>query len=122
MARPVQPMLHVRSLDRTSHFYCDVLGFEVEGTWPADAPTWCALVNGPARLMCTCDPAEGAPVPSLTGSIYLYPEDVDALWAALPEGTVTVRAPEDQPWGMRELALEDPDGYLLKLGQPVAGG
>ena len=120
MDRPVQPMLHAASLDETIRFYVDVLGFTVESTWPEGEPTWCALVNGPARLMFTSTPSEGALVPALTGTIYLYPADVDALAAALPDGTVVLAGPRDEAWGMRELALEDPNGYLIKLGQPVA--
>ena len=119
MDRPVQPMLHAASLDETIRFYVDVLGFTVEATWPEREPTWCALVNGPARLMFTNDPSEGALEPALTGSIYLYPADVDAVAAALPDGTVVLAGPRDEAWGMRELALEDPNGYLIKLGQPL---
>jgi catechol 2,3-dioxygenase-like lactoylglutathione lyase family enzyme len=54
---------------------------------------------------------------------YLRPSDVDALdaeWGALGlPGTGIprfVRA-EDKPWGMRELALVDPDGNLIRAGQ-----
>jgi uncharacterized glyoxalase superfamily protein PhnB len=28
--------------------------------------------------------------------------------------------PEDKPWGMREFAVVDPDGSLLRIGTPVA--
>jgi catechol 2,3-dioxygenase-like lactoylglutathione lyase family enzyme len=59
---------------------------------------------------------------------YLRPSDIDALdreWAALglPDRGIPrlVRA-EDKPWGMRELALVDPDGNLVRAGQEIAGG
>jgi len=29
--------------------------------------------------------------------------------------------PTDQPWGERVLGLLDPDGYPVKLTQPIAG-
>lgn len=51
--------------------------------------------------------------------------DVDALdaeWGGLglPDTGVPrlVRA-EDKPWGMRELALIDPDGNLIRAGRPI---
>jgi len=56
---------------------------------------------------------------------YLRPSDIDALdaeWAALglPEAGIPrlVRV-EDKPWGMRELALVDADGNLIRAGQAV---
>jgi catechol 2,3-dioxygenase-like lactoylglutathione lyase family enzyme len=56
---------------------------------------------------------------------YLRPADIDALdaeWAALglPGAGIPrlVRA-EDKPWGMRELALVDPDGNLIRAGQEL---
>ena len=59
---------------------------------------------------------------------YLRPADVDALdaeWAALglPAAGIPrlVRA-EDKPWGMRELALIDPDGNLIRAGQELPLG
>ena len=81
-----------------------MLGFVVEGTWPEDEPTWCSLASGPARLMFTSDAGEGTLVPSLTGSLYFYPDDVDAFFAALPVGMRTITSPRDEPWGMREFA------------------
>jgi hypothetical protein len=56
---------------------------------------------------------------------YLRPSDIHALdaeWGALglPEAGIPrlVRA-EDKPWGMRELALVDPDGNLFRAGQEI---
>jgi catechol 2,3-dioxygenase-like lactoylglutathione lyase family enzyme len=59
---------------------------------------------------------------------YLRPSDVDALDAecaalGLPASGVPrlVRA-EDKPWGMRELALADADGNLIRAGQELSDG
>jgi catechol 2,3-dioxygenase-like lactoylglutathione lyase family enzyme len=68
------------------------------------------------------DPLKDAP------SAYLRPSDVDALdaeWAALglPEkGIPRLMRAEDKPWGMRELALIDPDGNLIRAGQELPLG
>ena len=54
---------------------------------------------------------------------YLRPSDVDALdaqWGALGlpgAGVPRLERAEDKPWGMRELALVDPDGNLIRAGQ-----
>ena len=59
---------------------------------------------------------------------YLRPSDIDALdaeWAALglpSQGIPRLERAEDKPWGMRELALLDPDGNLLRAGQELPRG
>jgi uncharacterized glyoxalase superfamily protein PhnB len=51
--------------------------------------------------------------------------DADALYqqlqgAALPnEGIPRIDALQDKPWGMREFAIIDEDGNLLRIGQPT---
>jgi uncharacterized glyoxalase superfamily protein PhnB len=51
---------------------------------------------------------------------YLRVEDVDAFYAsALAAGADVLKAPTDEPWGMRELALRSPDGHRFMLGQAI---
>jgi len=55
-------------------------------------------------------------------SCYLNVGAVDALhaeWrAAMPENG-RIATPEDKPWGMREFAVWDPHGNLLRVGQVI---
>lgn len=54
-----------------------------------------------------------------TGSFYFNVDDVDGMWARL-KGQVQVCYPiEDFPYGMREYAIYDNNGYLLQFGQEV---
>lgn len=59
---------------------------------------------------------------------YLRPRDIDALdreWAGLglPErGIPRLERAADKPWGMRELALLDINGNLIRAGQEFAHG
>ena len=59
---------------------------------------------------------------------YLRPADVNALdaeWAALglpATGIPRLMRAEDKPWGMRELALIDPNGSLIRAGQELPLG
>jgi catechol 2,3-dioxygenase-like lactoylglutathione lyase family enzyme len=56
---------------------------------------------------------------------YLRPSDIDALdaeWGALGlpgSGIPRLERAADKPWGMRELALVDPDGTLVRAGQEI---
>ena len=59
---------------------------------------------------------------------YLRPADVNALdaeWAALglpAKGIPCLMRAEDKPWDMRELALIDPNGNLIRAGQELPLG
>lgn len=59
---------------------------------------------------------------------YLRPSDIDALdreWAALSlpdRGIPRLERAANKPWGMRELALVDLNGNLIRAGQETAHG
>jgi hypothetical protein len=59
---------------------------------------------------------------------YLRPTNIDALdveWAALDlpgTGIPRLERAADKPWGMRELALFDLDGNLIRAGQETPLG
>ena len=59
---------------------------------------------------------------------YLRPSDINALdaeWAALglpSTGIPRLERAADKPWGMRELALLDPGGNLIRAGQELPLG
>lgn len=112
------PILPGRSLPRTLAFY-ERLGFvgEIVGEGYAIAARGDvelhffrheALVPASSDFMC-----------------YLRVADVDAWHAAfapagLPAtGIPRLTAPEDRAWGMREFALVDEDGTLLRVGTPL---
>ena len=123
MKAPMRTMLQARDLDETVGFYTGMLGFTLEGSWgpdPKGPPTWVSLDYGAGGLMFTHGGDEDPNGPALTGSLYFYPENVDRFYEALVErGMSTITAPVDREYGMRDFALEDPNGYLLEFGQPL---
>ncbi len=107
------PNLPSRDLDATERFY-GKLGFEVTFK---DAG-WMIMKRGPLEL-------EFFPYPELDpyrsiASCCLRVADLDALHKAFetaglpPRGTPRLTDPVQRPWGMREFALVDPDGTLLR--------
>lgn len=56
---------------------------------------------------------------------YLRVLDVEPMYqfilqAGLPRTGIPRQDPlEDKPWGMREFAVVDPDGNLIRIGQPM---
>jgi catechol 2,3-dioxygenase-like lactoylglutathione lyase family enzyme len=117
VARSV-PILLSRDLAATARFY-EALGFTAAR--PLDD-----------YLIVDRDGAEihFVPAPHLEprtsdAMCYLHVDDVDAVleeWAAagLPRsGIPRLTAAEDKPWGLREAALVDPDGTLVRVGSTV---
>jgi catechol 2,3-dioxygenase-like lactoylglutathione lyase family enzyme len=120
MAFGVAPILPARDLSATAAFY-ERLGFEEVRHWPG---VYLIVMREGAVL-------HFFPSPSLDPSTsdagcYLYVEDADALFAeyasvGLPgEGIPRLHgAPEDADYGLREFAVVDPDGNLLRIGSPL---
>lgn len=52
-------------------------------------------------------------------SSYIRAEGLDELYTRLSEAGVAVEPPEARPWGLKELAVIDPDGSLLRFGEPL---
>lgn len=51
---------------------------------------------------------------------YIEVADVDAYFLELKKkGVMTSSEPRDWPWGKREFALKDPDGYKLVFYSPL---
>lgn len=111
------PVLPSRSLTRTIAFY-ERLGFE--GELLANG-TYAILTRGALELHFFPHPALD-PAQCYAGA-YMRVAAVDPLHAAFaPQGLPARGIPrlervEDKPWGLREFALIDEDGNLVKFGQ-----
>jgi catechol 2,3-dioxygenase-like lactoylglutathione lyase family enzyme len=111
------PVLPSRSLSRTIEFY-KRLGFS--GTLLA-ADTYAILTKGELELHFFPHP-ELKPHECYAGC-YMRVAEVDALYEAFsPVGLPTAGIPrmervENKPWKMREFALIDEDGNLVKFGE-----
>jgi catechol 2,3-dioxygenase-like lactoylglutathione lyase family enzyme len=112
------PILPSRSLPATLAFYAR-LGFDGEILGAAD--DYAILTRGALELHffmhATLNPAES------WAGCYLRVADVDSLYqafaaAGLPrQGIPRMDLLANKPWGMREFAVVDDDGNLLRVGQ-----
>jgi catechol 2,3-dioxygenase-like lactoylglutathione lyase family enzyme len=113
------PVLPSRSLPRTIKFY-ERLGFT--GTLLA-SDTYAILTRGELELHFFPHP-ELKPQECYAGC-YMRVSEVDALHSAFkPAGLPGAGIPrmervEDKPWRMREFALIDEDGNLVKFGKAL---
>jgi uncharacterized glyoxalase superfamily protein PhnB len=114
------PLLATGNLRQTIEFYERILGFECRGKFPEVNPVWASLWNGDVEIMFS-EPNGHAEFekPFLTGSIYVYVENVDELWERLRNEVEIVYGIENFEYGMREFGIRDCNGYELNLGQNI---
>lgn len=114
----------VRDVEASVAFYRDTLGFEAR--FVSDDKGFGTVIHGEAALhLLRTDDASALEATANNISVYLWVKGVDALYTQLeskldelPEGRV--RAPFDQPYGMREFHVKDVDGCLLFFGENIA--
>ena len=117
------PILPSRDLVETRAFY-ERLGFRAAGWWPEEFGGYASMVRGDLTVHFFAyddlSPSENY------AQCYWRVKDVDALHAeyqsvGLP-GSGVPRMDEvgDKPWGMREFAIVDPSGNLVRIGQATA--
>jgi len=138
MSMSAAPNLMVRDVRAAIAFYCDLLGFTLVMAVPdgiddvvadlsgGERLRYAMMQAGASRLMVqVCDslveelPVLAATDPGRGASLTLYVEvaDVEALAAKLPATTEIVRPLATSWYGMRELYVRDPDGYIVGLAQ-----
>jgi glyoxylase I family protein len=125
------PLLEVFDMPASIQFYCEGLGFEIVSTDGKPAPQfdWVLLrLNGAELMLNTAyDEGERPPQPDParmaahqdTG-IYFGCPDVDEAYAHLQRMGFNVKEPKIAPYGMKQLYLTDPDGYVLCFQWPAA--
>ena len=95
--------------ERSVAFYRDVIGLHLYREWGTGTVFF--LGGGLLELS-----RSAGPVTDDKLSFWLQVRDVDAEFARLQSAGVTVvEAPVDEPWGLREARIRDPDGLMLVL-------
>jgi uncharacterized glyoxalase superfamily protein PhnB len=96
------------------------VGFDVRGVFPDEGePTWCEVGRDGVVLQFLGGETPWQGPPAFTGTIYFYPESVDAVFEQIKGHATPAWGPEDREWGSRELGLQDPNGYFLTFTEPA---
>lgn len=119
----VVPSLMVRDVGASLAFYTGVLAFEVCGRHEdEEGLAWAEVRREGIVLQLMRGPIRGLPdEPVFTGTLYFFTESVDAVAEDVAGRAEIAWGPEVMPYGMRELAIRDPDGYLLAFSEPADG-
>lgn len=117
--RALTPLLETNSIQQTIDFYTTVLDFSAQGQFDQDGQLrWCALQKDNAWLMFTARSA-GKQAPAMTGDLYFNTTEIDGAWEKLQHRPEVVQPICDMPYGNREFAIKDNNGYTLKFGMEL---
>jgi catechol 2,3-dioxygenase-like lactoylglutathione lyase family enzyme len=118
----ISPLFIVRSVDRTTAFYCEKLGFETTFQEPGRDPFFAVIRrDGVQVLIKSDDTVTSLPNnkrhPSMRWDAFIYAPDPDALAHEFIDRGAALSAPlKDTDDGLRGFELTDPDGYVLFFG------
>ncbi len=137
MANSMSTNLMVTDMAASLRFYHEVLGLPIAFTVDADQQTdtsgavvddavFAALRAGETELMLQerNSLAEDAPIvaadtpPSGTFTLYFRVDHVDEVAARIPESHEVVKPLQRTWYGMKEIWVRDPDGYVVTIGTP----
>lgn len=127
--------LIVSDMAKTLAFYCGKLGFAIEFgvDWHKNTHfdgkarpeyVFVTVMKGEWKIMLQLKESFAADLPAydaskpLGGSFALYfrDADVDAIHALFDQSGHIIKEPETTWYGMREIYVTDPDGYILCFG------
>ncbi len=114
------PSLLARDIQATLSFY-ERLGFSASGFYPGKHnATWVDLERDGVKLQFHSQPPSGTPrEPVFSGTFYFFPQSIDALVDELHGKVEFAWGPATMDYGMREFAIQDPNGYFLAFAEPV---
>lgn len=124
--RSIVPSITATDLQASLAWYRDVLGFTVAEEYKQDDRlVGVRLMAGHVNVLLTQDDfAKGRDRQKGAGLRFfcMTAQDVDQLAAAIEErGGKLTQEPRDQPWGARDFAVVDPDGFNISISTEMGG-
>jgi hypothetical protein len=111
----ITPILYASDFGRTMEYFVEKLGFRKLWDW-GTPPTFGAVARDHAEIF-LCEGNQGGPGTWMS----VFVEDVDDLHEDFTRRGAVIRSgPVNEPWGMREMLVECPDGHVLRFGHSIA--
>src|SRR5688572_310311 len=115
------PVISTADVRSTLEYYSRVLGFREHFVF-GEPPVYAGVERDGVLLYITHDPAmaDAFKAANLHPDIFLWVHDVDEAFAEHRlRGATVIEEIADRPWDARQYVLEDPNGYRLKIAQPI---
>ncbi|MBM3139909.1 MAG: hypothetical protein FJZ92_06765 [Chloroflexi bacterium] len=142
MASKIQPLdvhLRVNNVARSAEWYQRMLGCKVEMAAPdpmkpafvrltqtqGEAPAVMLsngsdFMTGKRAPKATAEAIAARKAPRVVSLYFSVDSDVDKLYASVKrKGAKVAQELVNQPYGMRDFAIQDPDGYVVGVGQAI---
>ncbi len=120
--RTVMPVLIVDDLVKTAHYYRETLGFHIDFIWESPSG-FASLSRDDISINLKQSNPTGKGRSNKRGNgvdIYFCVNDLDQLLEELrAKNAHIVMEPTNQIYGVRELNVEDCDGYILCFGEEL---
>ena len=118
----VSPGITANDLEKSIAWYRDVVGFAIEERWEKDGKlAGVELRAGKAVFMLGQDDWQKGRDRQKGVGFRLYCEttqDVDALAKRIEaRGGTLDQQPKDEPWGVRDFSMTDPDGFKITIAK-----
>jgi len=118
----ITPILNVSSLP-ASFAWFEAMGWKKLWDWPScsEQKTFGAVGSGECEIFLCQDGQGGRGVQQGQPAgvwMSLWVENVDAVAAHCQQANISIlRAPKNEPWGVREMHVAHPDGHLFRISQ-----
>jgi catechol 2,3-dioxygenase-like lactoylglutathione lyase family enzyme len=125
--------VQVHDPDLALTFYRDGLGLEVRNDVAKGDFRWITVgsASQPDVAIVLTNYVNGGPgdddalaallAKGALNGVHFHSDDLDATFEKLrASGAEIVEEPKDQPWGVRDCAVRDPSGNLIRIDQPPA--
>jgi len=118
----VAPFCLVDDVDQVVNWYVAVFGARIQARLPEQPPfEWVSLRLGDVEIMFSrkdsvqewySDRVKVSDAPA-NFIAYIYVTGADELWDRVRDRVLVLMEPTDQPYGIREFAIQDPFGFSL---------
>ena len=126
-ATKLTPNLLVSNVERSLAFYEDVLGLARGTTVPEQSPfVFASVMSGPVEIFLNDRSTVTKESPQMAGlafgggnTMFIEVNGVDALYDQIKSRAKVIMPLVTQWYGLREFAIEDPDGYVITFAERV---
>ncbi len=115
------PVIATADVRGTLDYYIRVFGFAEHFVY-GDPPVYAGLERDGVLLYVTLDEALANLVKTagVHPEVFLWVHEIDVVYAThVARGAKVVEPLANRPWDARQYVVEDPNGYWLKISEPL---
>lgn len=105
--------VNVSDINKALKWYEEILGFENDGGWPLENPTYYDFVSEVGAKFAIMEVKSDKSRSRLNFQV----DNIDELWDKLKDKVEIIEPIFDTPWGTRKFTIKDLDGNELGFGR-----